>query len=77
MPTILVVGATRGLGASIAEVYAADADNHVLATARSSDPPAGGMCIPLSVWIKLTKDLFRSQERCLHPKHRHLNTGGQ
>jgi NAD(P)-dependent dehydrogenase (short-subunit alcohol dehydrogenase family) len=40
MPTILVVGATRGLGASIVKTYAADASNHVLATARSSDTPA-------------------------------------
>jgi NAD(P)-dependent dehydrogenase (short-subunit alcohol dehydrogenase family) len=40
MPTILVVGATRGLGASIVESYAADANNHILATARTSDPPA-------------------------------------
>jgi NAD(P)-dependent dehydrogenase (short-subunit alcohol dehydrogenase family) len=40
MPTILVVGATRGLGASIVQTYAADADNRVLATARSSSPPA-------------------------------------
>ena len=40
MPNILVVGATRGLGASIVEAYVLNADNHVLATARSSDPPA-------------------------------------
>jgi NAD(P)-dependent dehydrogenase (short-subunit alcohol dehydrogenase family) len=39
MPTILVVGATRGLGASIVKTYAADANNHVLATARTSEPP--------------------------------------
>jgi NAD(P)-dependent dehydrogenase (short-subunit alcohol dehydrogenase family) len=40
MPNILVVGATRGLGASIVKTYAADPDNHVLATARNSSPPA-------------------------------------
>jgi NAD(P)-dependent dehydrogenase (short-subunit alcohol dehydrogenase family) len=40
MPTILVVGATRGLGASIVNTYAADANNRVLATARTSSPPA-------------------------------------
>ncbi|OAL05102.1 NAD(P)-binding protein [Phaeosphaeriaceae sp. SRC1lsM3a] len=40
MSTILVVGATRGLGASIVETYAANANNHVFATARSSNPPA-------------------------------------
>ncbi|KAF2683817.1 NAD(P)-binding protein [Lentithecium fluviatile CBS 122367] len=40
MPTILVVGATRGLGASLANAYAYAPNNTVLATARSSDPPA-------------------------------------
>ncbi|KAH7066981.1 hypothetical protein BKA63DRAFT_132208 [Paraphoma chrysanthemicola] len=40
MPTILVVGATRGLGASIVKTYAASPDNCVLATARTSNPPA-------------------------------------
>jgi NAD(P)-dependent dehydrogenase (short-subunit alcohol dehydrogenase family) len=40
MPTILVVGATRGLGASIVKTYAADANNRVFATARTSSPPA-------------------------------------
>jgi NAD(P)-dependent dehydrogenase (short-subunit alcohol dehydrogenase family) len=40
MPSILVVGATRGLGASIVKIYAANPDNHVLATARTSNPPA-------------------------------------
>ncbi|KAF1914594.1 hypothetical protein BDU57DRAFT_519677 [Ampelomyces quisqualis] len=40
MPTILVVGATRGLGASIVQFYAEDASNHVFATARTSNPPA-------------------------------------
>lgn len=43
MPTILVVGATRGLGASLANVYKADPDNNVLATARSSDTPPNSM----------------------------------
>jgi len=35
-----VVGATRGLGASIVKSYAQDANNRVFATARSSNPPA-------------------------------------
>ncbi|KAH7071729.1 hypothetical protein FB567DRAFT_584355 [Paraphoma chrysanthemicola] len=45
MPTILVVGATRGLGASIVKTYAANPDNRVLATARSSNPPANAQNI--------------------------------
>jgi NAD(P)-dependent dehydrogenase (short-subunit alcohol dehydrogenase family) len=40
MPTVLVVGATRGLGASMVQTYAANAKNRVLATARTSEPPA-------------------------------------
>ncbi|KAJ4341277.1 hypothetical protein N0V95_007283 [Ascochyta clinopodiicola] len=40
MPVILVVGATRGLGASLVELYASDPNNYVLATARATDPPA-------------------------------------
>lgn len=40
MSTILVVGATRGLGASLVQKYADNSSNNVLATARSSEPPA-------------------------------------
>ncbi|RMZ70783.1 oxidoreductase [Pyrenophora seminiperda CCB06] len=40
MATVLVVGATRGLGACIVQQYAADTNNRVLATARTSEPPA-------------------------------------
>ncbi|KZM28122.1 uncharacterized protein EKO05_0006788 [Ascochyta rabiei] len=40
MPVILVVGATRGLGASLVTLYASDPNNYVLATARTSNPPA-------------------------------------
>ncbi|KAL5405116.1 hypothetical protein PMIN04_012432 [Paraphaeosphaeria minitans] len=40
MPTILVVGATRGLGASLTNAYKSDPNNHVLATARSANPPS-------------------------------------
>ncbi|KAF2124877.1 NAD(P)-binding protein [Dothidotthia symphoricarpi CBS 119687] len=40
MSVVLIVGATRGLGASLAKAYASDSDTHVLATARTSDPPA-------------------------------------
>jgi NAD(P)-dependent dehydrogenase (short-subunit alcohol dehydrogenase family) len=40
MPTVLIVGATRGLGASLAAQYASITDYHVLATARSSSPPS-------------------------------------
>ncbi|KAJ4288609.1 hypothetical protein N0V90_011846 [Kalmusia sp. IMI 367209] len=40
MPVILIVGATRGLGASLANTYTSDPNYHVIATARSANPPA-------------------------------------
>ena len=43
MPIILSVGATRGLGASLVHVYSSDPKNTVLATARTSNPPANSM----------------------------------
>ena len=42
MPVILVVGATRGLGASLVKLYASDPNNDVYATSRTSQPPANG-----------------------------------
>lgn len=39
MAIILIVGATRGLGYSLAKAYASVPDNYVLATARTSNPP--------------------------------------
>ncbi|KAF2265209.1 NAD(P)-binding protein [Lojkania enalia] len=38
MPTILIVGATRGLGASLTKLYASNPDNRVLATAQTESP---------------------------------------
>ncbi|KAI0143163.1 oxidoreductase [Xylariaceae sp. FL1272] len=40
MPSILIVGATRGLGASLANQYAGDSANTVYATTRSASPSA-------------------------------------
>ncbi|KUJ14481.1 oxidoreductase-like protein [Mollisia scopiformis] len=41
MPNILIIGATRGLGRSLANLYAAKADTTVFGTHRSATPPAG------------------------------------
>lgn len=41
MSTILVVGATRGLGASLVKQYAAQPGNIVYGTARSGTIPTG------------------------------------
>ncbi|KAH7128455.1 hypothetical protein B0J11DRAFT_525007 [Dendryphion nanum] len=40
MTVILIVGATRGLGYSLAKAYTSNPENYVLATARTSNPPA-------------------------------------
>jgi short-subunit dehydrogenase len=40
MPNILIVGATRGLGASLVTAYAADPSTTVYGTARSTQPPS-------------------------------------
>ncbi|CAI6336277.1 unnamed protein product [Periconia digitata] len=39
MPVVLIVGATRGLGASLVKSYANQPTNQILATARASSPP--------------------------------------
>lgn len=50
MVIVLVVGATRGLGASITKQYASKSSNTVFATARSSSTPTG---LPQSVtWLR-------------------------
>ena len=41
MPNVLIVGASRGLGASLTKQYVRNGD-HVFATARSNDPPEPG-----------------------------------
>ena len=48
MPTILVVGATRGLGAELVKKYAANSENTVLATSRSKNSEPSGKNIK---WI--------------------------
>jgi len=56
MPSILIVGANRGLGASLAKLYAASGWT-VFGTTRSHDKPDG---FPDSIhWIPST-DLMRS-----------------
>lgn len=39
MPTVLIVGATRGLGASLAKLYAVKQDHTVFGTSRNSSGP--------------------------------------
>lgn len=41
MSRVLVVGATRGLGASLTKLYARDGTNTVYGTTRADHPPTG------------------------------------
>lgn len=41
MPNVLIIGATRGLGASLANQYAAQKDTAVYGTTRSAEAPKG------------------------------------
>jgi short-subunit dehydrogenase len=40
MPNVLIVGATRGLGAELVKIYASDHSNNVYGTARSTSLPS-------------------------------------
>lgn len=54
MPVILVVGATRGLGASLVKFYASDPNNDVYATSRTSQTPANSAFDTLPVALAQT-----------------------
>ena len=41
MPNVLIVGSTRGLGASLANAYASQPSTTVYGTTRSAEPPKG------------------------------------
>lgn len=41
MPNILIIGATRGLGASLANVYASQSNTTVFGTTRAAHSPKG------------------------------------
>lgn len=57
MASVLIVGATRGLGASLTKQYAAREANTVYATTRSSSGPKG---FPESVHWLTNIDLTKS-----------------
>ncbi|KAI1263563.1 oxidoreductase [Xylariaceae sp. FL1019] len=53
MPSILIVGGTRGLGASLANQYAGDSSNTVFATTRSDSAPASGSGLNKNIkWVQ-------------------------
>ena len=60
MPNILIVGATRGLGASLAKQYA-DKSDHVYATARSDNNPESSSNISYVSGVDMTDKLVGSK----------------
>jgi NAD(P)-dependent dehydrogenase (short-subunit alcohol dehydrogenase family) len=52
MPSILIIGATRGLGASLANLYAEDPSNTVFGTTRSSSAPTSQSSNKNIIWLK-------------------------
>lgn len=51
MPNVLIVGATRGLGASLANAYASHPDTTVFGTTRSAEGPKGGKLNEKIIWV--------------------------
>ncbi|KAJ7581192.1 oxidoreductase-like protein [Mycena floridula] len=51
MPRVLIIGATRGLGASLANYYAAQADTSVFGTTRSPTGPKSDKLSEKIVWV--------------------------
>lgn len=51
MPNILIIGATRGLGAALANAYAAQPDTHVFSTTREAHAPREGKMHGGITWV--------------------------
>lgn len=51
MPNFLIIGATCGLGASLANAYASHASNTVYGTTRSAEGPRTGLDEKIK-WVK-------------------------
>ena len=51
MPNILIIGATRGLGASLANNYASEPSNTVYGTTRSSTGPSDDKISKAVRWV--------------------------
>ena len=77
MTVILIVGATRGLGYSLAKTYASNPENYVLATARTSNPPANCMLSPDPSRSCLLTISNHSQEPSVHPRNWHREPRGR
>jgi NAD(P)-dependent dehydrogenase (short-subunit alcohol dehydrogenase family) len=51
MVNVLIIGATRGLGAALANAYASDSSNTVFGTTRSAAGPSGDKCHKAITWV--------------------------
>ncbi len=51
MPNVLIIGATRGLGASLANTYASQPHTIVYGTTRSSSPPSSDKLSKEIIWV--------------------------
>jgi NAD(P)-dependent dehydrogenase (short-subunit alcohol dehydrogenase family) len=52
MPSVLIIGATRGLGASLAKLYAADPKNIVYGTTRKESAPSAEDLSKRITWLR-------------------------
>jgi NAD(P)-dependent dehydrogenase (short-subunit alcohol dehydrogenase family) len=52
MPNILIIGATRGLGASLANAYASNPSNNVFGTTRSPSGPSHSKLHKNITWVR-------------------------
>ena len=64
MPTILIIGATRGLGASLANAYASQPNTTVYGTTRSATPPSSSEKQKLDEKIVWVPNIDVSEEGC-------------
>ena len=51
MANVLIIGATRGLGASLANAYASQPSTTVFGTTRSAAGPKGGKLNEKIIWV--------------------------
>lgn len=51
MPNVLIIGATRGLGASLANLYASKEDTIVYGTTRSASAPKNDKLSDKIIWV--------------------------
>jgi len=64
MPNVLIIGATRGLGASLANIYASQSRTTVYGTTRSATSPSSSEKQKLNERIVWVPNIDVSEEGC-------------